>query len=62
MFSIWTGLNFCCLVESLSTFRFNPFPNKALVFMYLLYRSFQNTVGKEEIACNELFLLFPQCF
>ena len=23
---------------------------------------FENIVGKEEIACNELFLLFPQCF
>ena len=24
--------------------------------------AFENTVGKEEIACNEQFLLFPQCF
>ena len=24
--------------------------------------SFENTVGKEEIARNEQFLLFPQCF
>ena len=23
---------------------------------------FENNVGKEEIACNEQFLLFPQCF
>ena len=23
---------------------------------------FENIVGKEEIACNEQFLLFPQCF
>ena len=22
----------------------------------------ENTVGKGEIACNEQFLLFPQCF
>ena len=22
----------------------------------------ENIVGKEEIACNEQFLLFPQCF
>ena len=22
----------------------------------------ENTVGKEEIACYEQFLLFPQCF
>ena len=26
------------------------------------YKSFQNTVGKGEIARNEQFLLFPQCF
>ena len=24
--------------------------------------SFENIVGKGEIACNEQFLLFPQCF
>ena len=24
--------------------------------------AFENIVGKEEIACNEQFLLFPQCF
>ena len=24
--------------------------------------TFENTVGKGEIACNEQFLLFPQCF
>ena len=28
----------------------------------LQYKSFENTVGKGEIACNEQFLLFPQCF
>ena len=26
------------------------------------YVSFDNTAGKGEIACNEQFLLFPQCF
>ena len=26
------------------------------------YNSFENTVGKGETACNEQFLLFPQCF
>ena len=25
-------------------------------------KPFENTVGKGEIACNEQFLLFPQCF
>ena len=28
----------------------------------LFYKSFENTVGKGEIAHNEQFLLFPQCF
>ena len=35
---------------------------EALGFMCLQYKSFENTVGKEEIARNEQFLLFPQCF
>ena len=39
-----------------------PFPKQALVFTCLLNKSFENTVGKGEIACNEQFLLFPQCF
>ena len=39
-----------------------PFPKQALVFTYLQYRSFENTVGKREIACNDQFLPFPQCF
>ena len=30
--------------------------------MCLQYKSFGNTVGKEEIAHYEQFLLFPQCF
>ena len=40
---------------------FNP-SQKALVFTCLQYNSFENTVGKGEIARNEQFLLFPQCF
>ena len=39
-----------------------PFPKQALVFTCLPYKSFENTVGKGEIARNEQFLLFPQCF
>ena len=39
-----------------------PFPKQALVFACLQYKSFENTVGKGEIARNEQFLLFPQCF
>ena len=30
--------------------------------MCLLYKSFENTVGKGEIPRYEQFLLFPQCF
>ena len=40
----------------------NPFPNKGLFFTCLWYKSFENTVGKGEIAHNEQFLLFPQRF
>ena len=36
----------------------NPFPNKP----WLKNKSFENTVGKGEIACNKQFLLFSQCF
>ena len=39
-----------------------PFPKQALVFTCLQYKSFENTVGKGEIARNEQFLLFQQCF
>ena len=46
----------------MSALFFNPFPNKHLVFTFLQYKSFGNTVGKGEIARNEQFLLFPQCF
>ena len=30
--------------------------------MCMQYKSFENTVGKGEIARNEQFLPFPQCF
>ena len=36
--------------------------NKAVVFTSLHYKSFENAVGKGEIARYEQFLLFPQCF
>ena len=39
-----------------------PFSKQALLFMCLQYKSSENTVGKEEIAHNEQFLLFPQRF
>ena len=34
----------------------------SLDFMYMQFKSFENTVGKGEIARNEQFLLFPLCF
>ena len=37
----------------------SSFPKQAQVFMCLQYKSFENTVGKGEIAPNEQFLLFP---
>ena len=40
----------------------NPFPNKPWFFMCLQYKSFENTVGKGEIAQNEQFLPFPTVF
>ena len=30
--------------------------------MHQLQTAFKSIVGKGEIACNEQFLLFPQCF
>ena len=40
--------------------RFNPFPNKPQGIP--VSSTFENTVGKGEIAHNEQFLLFLQCF
>ena len=40
---------------------FNPFPNKPCILRAAV-KSFENTVGKGEIARNEQFLLFPQSF
>ena len=37
----------------------NPFLNKPTC---LLYKSFENMLGKGQIAGNEQFLLFPKCF
>ena len=40
----------------------SPFPKQALVFTCLQYVSFENKLGKGEIARNEQFLLFLHCF
>ena len=45
---------FCCFL-TLSQ-------DKSWFFTCLQFKSFENTVGKGEIARNEQFLLFPQCF
>ena len=42
--------------------QFKPLPKQALVFICLLYKSFENTGGKGEIARNEPFPLCPHCF
>ena len=44
------------------TLSIHPFPNKPFVFTCLQYKSFENIVGKREIARNEQFLLFQLCF
>ena len=41
---------------------YKPFPKQALIFRCLQYKSFENTVGKGEIARNKQFLHFPWCF
>ena len=38
-----------------------PFPKQTLVFTCLQFKTFENNVGKREIAHNKQFLLFPQC-
>ena len=42
-----------------SRYFINPLLKQALVFTFLQYKSFENTVGKGEIARNEQFLLLP---
>ena len=53
-------LNAFCI--QVSRYTLNPLPNKALFCTCLLYKSLENTEGKGEIARDEQFLLFPQCF
>ena len=49
-------------VVKVSFIYYPAFPKQALVFTCLQYKSLENTVKKGEIARNEQFLLFPQCF
>ena len=48
--------------SSANAFELDLSLKQALVFMCLQSKSFENTVGKGEIASSEQFLLFPQCF
>ena len=60
MISIKTILKFCHGGKK-AFFQVNPFPNKPW-FLHVCSTSLENTVGKGEIAHDEQFLLFPQCF
>ena len=65
MLSVWASLKFCHLVESMHlqkvSTHVNPFPNKPW-FSRVCCTSLLKTLGKGEIARNEQFLHFPQCF
>ena len=41
---------------------FKPFTPQILILTDQPWTAFENIVGKEEIARNEQFLLFSQCF
>ena len=64
------GLSFSCRIWSVDDYPnklqlidwYWPFLKQALIFTCLQYMSIENNVGKEEIARNEQFLLFPRCF
>ena len=49
----WTGPNRKSLHTSISSL---------MKMAEISMNGLENTVGKEEIACYEQFLLFPQCF
>ena len=51
MFRIWFVL-----------LKYQPFTAWILILTHQQQSVVENIVGKEEIACNEQFLLFPQCF
>ena len=55
-YSCFHGVSYTCILHSC-------FPTLTLSQTSPgFYESFENTVGKGEIACNKQFLLFPQCF
>ena len=48
------------MFETLKSYK--PIPTQRHLLTPLGNKPFENTVGKGEIAHNEQFLLFPQCF
>ena len=50
------GMNRCQRPQQI-----NPFQNKPR-FIRVCSTSLKNIVGKRKIACNDQFLIFPQCF
>ena len=60
---VFKRLNFQdCKKSGLYGNEFNPFPTQRHPLMPLGNKPFENTMGKGEIARNEQFLVFPQCF
>ena len=57
-----TTSNLVCMFVEILWSEYLTLIQKALVFMCLQYKYFENAAEKEEIALNEQFLLFPQCF
>ena len=60
MFPVDFGVN-RIKVKFTVTVTINPFPHND-TFDAPGKKPSENTVGKGEIACDEQFLLFPQCF
>ena len=58
----WTGMEIISKQLLIMVKRRLTGSKLALLFTWLQYKSFKNTVGKGEIAKNEQFLLYTQCF
>ena len=64
MVSFWTRLKFCHLVQGQMRSEGHEHTEYFMI-LFLTHQQrtpFENIVGIEEIARNEQFLLFPQCF
>ena len=63
MSKIWNCIHQAVITISINTIELVlPLSKQALVFTCLQYKSFENTLGKGEIARNEQFLLLPHHF